>query len=280
MSVSVSMLPVSIFKEIAPAVMDQSLSRKIFKFVLLFLLLILCWNASQHYDVSLDEIQQKFRGYPLAASGLIFIGTYVVLTNLIWFGPKDILRTAAAVIFGGTVSTLFVVIGEMINAAVLFHISRFFGRDFVESRLGDKKGKLAKITRSRSALGVFTIRINLLVPLRFTDLGYGLTNISFRRYLVPASLALAPRIFWQQYFLATGGVAVLESMSQLLSGSHDAMRVLLLPSPDNPLYTYYVENTLFWVCTLCYILIIIVLTLLVSSRKIMELMNKEGASDG
>ena len=81
--------------------MDQSLSRKIFKFVLLFLLLLLCWSASQHYDVSLEEIQQKFRGYSLAASGLIFIGTYVVLTNLVWFGPKDILRTAAAAACAG-----------------------------------------------------------------------------------------------------------------------------------------------------------------------------------
>lgn len=260
--------------------MDQSLSRKIFKFVLLFLLLLLCWSASQHYDVSLEEIQQKFRGYSLAASGLIFIGTYVVLTNLVWFGPKDILRTVAALIFGGTVSTVFVVVGEMINSVVLFHISRFFGREFVESRLGDKKGKLAKITRSRLAVGVFTIRINLLVPLRFTDLGYGLTNISFNRYLWPASLALLPRVFWQQYFLATGGVAVLESMGKLVSGRPADARVLLLPGPDNPLYTYYMENTLFWVCTLCYILIIVILTLLVSSRKIMELMNKEEASDG
>lgn len=260
--------------------MDQSLSRKILKFVLLFAFLMICWSAGQQYDINLEEVQQKFRGYSLAASGLIFVGTYIVLTNLVWFGPKDILRTAAALIFGGTLSTVFVVIGETVNAAVLFHLSRFFGREFVEKRLGDKSSKLAKITRSRSALGVFTVRINLLIPIRFTDLGYGLTGISFGRYAVPAVLALVPRVYWQQYFLATGGTAVLETMSKILSGNPQQALILLEPSAENPLYAYYLENTLFWICTLCYILIIVVLTFVVSSRKIMELMERREVADG
>lgn len=254
--------------------MDKTLSRKVLKFVLLFIVLIICFRAGQHYDVNLEDIQQKLRGYPVAASGLIFVGTYVVLTNLIWFGPKDILRTAAALLFGGTISTLFIVMGELINAWVLFHFSRFFGRDFVESRLGKKKDQLAKITRSRSALGVFTVRINLLIPLRFTDLGYGLTGISFRRYIAPALLALIPRVYWQQYFLATGGVAVLESLSKVLSGDPSKAAVILQASSENPLYVYYTENTLFWICTLCYILLIVILSLMVSSRKIVELMQR------
>ncbi len=272
------MLPV--FLQSGPICMDQSLSRKIIKFVLLFIFLMVCWQAGQHYDINLEEVQQKFRGYSMAASGVIFIGTYVVLTNLVWFGPKDILRTAAALIFGGAVSTVFVVIGEMVNAAVLFHLSRFFGREYVERQLGKGKTNLDKITRNRSALGVFTVRINLLIPIRFTDLGYGLTGIPFRKYFTPAMLALIPRVFWQQYFLATGGVAVLESMSKLLSGDSRAVTVLFEPSAENPLYSYYLENTLFWICTLCYILLIVVLTLLVSSRKLMELMERRDAPDG
>ena len=260
--------------------MDQTLSRKILKFVLLFAFLMVCWAAGQQYDINLEEVQQKFQGYSLSASGVIFIGTYVVLTNLIWFGPKDILRTAAALIFGGTISTVFVVIGEMINAVILFHLSRFFGREFVERRLGDKKKNLDKITRSRSALGVFTVRINLLIPIRFTDLGYGLTGISFGRYFIPAALALIPRVFWQQYFLATGGVAVLETMGKIASGDPQQALILFEASDANPLYSYYVENTLFWICTLCYILIIVISTFLVSSRKIMEWMERREDPDG
>ncbi|MBZ0167433.1 MAG: VTT domain-containing protein, partial [Candidatus Omnitrophica bacterium] len=185
--------------------MEKSQSRKTVKFLLLFVFIILCWVAGRQYDIRLDEIQQKFQGYPLAASGLLFVGTYVVLTTLIWFGPKDILRTAAGVLFGATISTVFVVIGEIINSVVMFHTSRFFGRELVENRLGGRKANLDKVAHSRSLLGVFTVRINLLIPIRFTDLGYGLTNISFGKYILPATLALVPRVFWQQYFLAHGG---------------------------------------------------------------------------
>lgn len=260
--------------------MEKSRSRTIIKFLLLFCLIIVCWYAGQQYDIQLEEIQQKFQGYPLAVSGLIFVASYVILTNLIWFGPKDIFRTAAAILFGATISTAFVVIGEALNAVVLFHMSRFFGREFVESRLGQKKVNLEKMTRSRSMLGVFTARINILIPIRFTDLGYGLTNISFRKYALPAALALPPRVFLQQYFLASGGVAVIEAMSQVLSGEPDRAVLLFTGTTDNPLYSYYLENKLFWISFLCYILIIIILSFVVSSRKIMQLTGKKDVTDG
>ncbi|MGE0268535.1 MAG: TVP38/TMEM64 family protein [Candidatus Omnitrophota bacterium] len=235
--------------------MHQSKIRSLVKFIIFIILFIFFWYLGRRFNLDVEQIRQKFSEYPLAASGLIFIVSYVGLTSLIWFGPHDVLRIAAAILFGANTSTLFIWIGEILNSFVMFHLSRFLGRDYVERRTKINPEKLDQVGQDHSVLGVVAWKINPFIPGRFTDLGYGLTNISFRRYVVPAALANLPRIYWQQYILSDLGITFAKDF--------------------NASVNYFLENTFFARYTLVYMLIVMVISILAGRQKFKRQKSRE-----
>lgn len=140
---------------------------------------------------------------PSILSGIVFIIIYVAATTLIWLGPKDILRMLAALFYGPYLSTWLVYVAEMGNAFILFSLSRKLGREFVVSKLKGKIKRLDELTAYSSYWGIFAMRV-FLVPFRFMDLGFGLTKISFKKYLAIIAVASPIRIFIFQYLLSLG----------------------------------------------------------------------------
>ncbi|MCK5260241.1 MAG: TVP38/TMEM64 family protein [Candidatus Omnitrophica bacterium] len=191
-------------------------NNKVLKFVLFLFILAACWYLGRVFDVDVPYYQKILARYPLALSGLIFVLLYVVTTTFIWFGPKDVLRIASAILFGAYVSTVFVWIGEMINATVMFYLSRILGREYVQQRLGAQSKKLEKMKDDSSFLGVLAWRINPLAPFRLMDLGYGLTQISFKKYFCAIVIVSFFRILWLQFILAGIGTSLFEDISAMM----------------------------------------------------------------
>ena len=192
------------------------INNKALKFVLFLFIFAACWYLGRVFDFDVSYYQEFLSKYPLALSGLIFVLLYVVTTTFVWFGPKDILRIASAILFGAYVSTVFVWIGEMINAVVMFYLSRILGREYVRQRLGVKSGDLDKMKDDPSFFGIAAWRINPLVPFRLMDLGYGLTRTSFRKYFCAIIIISFFRILWLQFILAGIGTGLFEDVSAML----------------------------------------------------------------
>lgn len=228
--------------------MNNSKARHIIKILILLFLLIVCWYGWRYFQLDVSQIRQKLSEYPLVLSGVIFVVLYVVLTSLIWAGPHDVFRIAGAILFGANISTLFIWIGEIFNSCVMFYLSRFLGREYVEQRMKVKADKLDQVAQDHSILGVLAWKINPFIPGRFTDLGYGLTNISFRRYVFPATLANLPRIYWQQYILADLGMNFAKDF--------------------NVTVNYFLENAFFARYTLIYFLLVLIITSLAGRQKL------------
>jgi len=142
------------------------------------------------------------------------------------------------VLFGAYISTVFIWIAEMCNIAILFHISRVLGRDFVEQRMGKRLASLDEKIEQSGFWGIFALRIVPLVPFRFLDLAAGLTKISFRKYFLVSAIGSPLRIFWIQFILA--GI----SDSMLRNASFSEM----IPA----LVTYISRNTLVFFWSLAY----------------------------
>ena len=172
--------------------------------------------VGQHLDFDVEKYRALFQSFPPLLSGFVFVLLYVVLTFFIWFGPKDVLRIASAILFGPILSTIFVTIGELINAVVLFHVSRFLGQDFVQKKFGRKKEELAPEKRDTSWLTILALRSNPLVSFRVMDLGYGLTKVSFRKYFLISLFPTPFRIAWLQYILAVSGFEVLKDPAGMM----------------------------------------------------------------
>jgi len=201
-------------------------TKRILKFVLFVCILAVCWFLGRIFKVDVEYYQGFLLKYPLMLSGLIFVVLYVVTTTFVWFGPKDVLRISSAILFGGYVSTVFVWTGEMVNAAIMFSLSRTLGQEYVQERFKVSSGDLERMKEDASLLGVAAWRINPLVPFRLMDLGYGLTTVPLRKYLLAIVVVSFFRILWLQFILEGVGVSLFKDIPAVLDYFVDHPRVL------------------------------------------------------
>jgi uncharacterized membrane protein YdjX (TVP38/TMEM64 family) len=177
-------------------------------FLVLIIAVLLLWFLGRYFHIDSDRIQNFLEEFPVIYAGIIFIILYVLITFFIWLS-KDIFRLVSAVLFGAYISTLFIWIAEIINACILFSLSRYLGRGFVEDAFKTPKFKNLdeRLTRT-NFFWLLMFRLVPLVPFRFLDLAIGLTNISFKKYLIAVVLGSPIRIFWVQYILAGVGQGI------------------------------------------------------------------------
>ena len=85
------------------------------QFILLVIFIIVALGLGRVVRFDFILWKEFLLSFPVWLSGLIFVLLYVSTTSFIWFGPKDVYRVCAAVIFGGFLSTLFVWLAEKIG---------------------------------------------------------------------------------------------------------------------------------------------------------------------
>jgi len=191
----------------------KSLVTPTIKFFLFVLFLAVCWIVGKSYNIDIDHYRSLFQQYPLMLSGLVFIVLYVVITFFVWFGPKDFFRLTSAILYGPVISTVFVSIAETINAGILFKFSRKMGQEYIKQKFKIRTKDIDRAKKGTSFLWAFAIRSNPFIPMRMSDLTFGVTNISCSKYVLAAFIASPPRILWQQFILAGVGDAVFKDIN-------------------------------------------------------------------
>ncbi len=180
------------------------------KFLVFVLVLLLLLSLGKYLNIDTTAIEKFLKGFPLIYAAALYVVLYVVVTFFIFFS-KDIFWILGAVLFGAYISAALILISEIINAAILFNLSRYLGRQYVEYSL---KGKYANLDEKLSRLNffwLFIFRAAPLIPYRFLDLGFGLTKISLRKYLIAVILGSPLKIFWIQYILTGVGKGILSN---------------------------------------------------------------------
>ena len=202
------------------------------KFIIFILILFLLWFCGRFFKIEMQDLKVCLQRFSILKGAGIFIALYVIVTFFIWLS-KDVFRIAAAVIFGANLSTLFIWIAECINAVILFHFSRFMGREFIEKKFFKEKEQRLKerLSSERGFLSLFFFRAVPLVPFRFLDLIMGLSSIDFRKYFLIVMLGSPIRIYWLQYILAAVGSSIFKnpvSLIQYLSSNKIVFFVSLI----------------------------------------------------
>lgn len=174
------------------------------RFAAFLFLILVFFIISRWLHLEPAAVTAWLQAAPLLWSGLIFVGCYVGVTFFVWVGPKDILRVAAAAVYGPWISTAFVWAGEMGNLLTLFALSRRLGRGFVEEKLSRQMRRLDQMVSDERGLTVLFLRAFPIVPFRFLDLGFGLTRISLKKYFILSGVGSLPRIFFLQFYLSLG----------------------------------------------------------------------------
>lgn len=120
-----------------------------------------------------------------------FIAGYVAAT--VAFVPGSILTVAAGAIFGILHGTLYVYAGATIGSSAAFLIARKLARRRVEEKVRAHP-RFEAIDRAVAEQGgrlVFLLRLSPVFPFNLLNYALGLTNVSFRDYLL-ASAGMIP----------------------------------------------------------------------------------------
>lgn len=209
-------------------------------FIFLIISLVLIWYLGRFFHFDSDNIETSLKKLPLFHAGLIFIILYIVVTFFIWLS-KDAFKFIGAVLFGAYISTLFIFLAESINATILFNLSRYLGRGFVENNLKGKYNNLDQWLGGVKFFWLFLFRGVPLIPFRFLDLACGLTRVSFKKYILAVILGSPLRIFWVQYVLTGVGKSIFNDSCALTE--------------------YLMHNRPLFIFSLIYLMLVILVTL-------------------
>ena len=186
------------------------------KFLAFVGILALCWWLGTVFKLEVESLKIFLNQFPITLTGVVFIVAYVVLSLFIWVS-KDVLMIAGGYIFGVTVSSIFVLIAEIINAYILCKLARKLGQGFVEAKTQGRFQGLHKRLENVSFVDLFTLRAIIFIPYRFQDLGFGLTKISLKKYMTAVITGSYPRVLLRQYAIVTLGHLVTQDFSEFVA---------------------------------------------------------------
>ena len=140
---------------------------------------------------------------------LAFVAVYAAATVL--FVPGALLTLAGGAIFGLLAGTLYVFGAAMLGSAAAFLVARHGARGWVEAQLG-KYPKFASVDRAVAENGLritFLLRLSPAFPFNFLNYALGLTQVSFRDYLLAGFGMLPGTLLYVYYGRVIGDVAAL-----------------------------------------------------------------------
>jgi pyruvate/2-oxoglutarate dehydrogenase complex dihydrolipoamide dehydrogenase (E3) component/uncharacterized membrane protein YdjX (TVP38/TMEM64 family) len=143
----------------------------------------------------------------------VFIGAYVAACVL--FLPAFVLTLGAGFAYGVPLGSVLVWVGANLGAAVAFLLGRTVAREAIARRVEANPG-FAAIDRAVGREGrkiVFLTRLSPAFPFTLLNYAYGLTQVSFRDYLVASLTGMIPGIVMYVYL-----GSLLTSVSEIAAG--------------------------------------------------------------
>lgn len=159
------------------------------------------------------ELNELYQNKPVSTI-LIFFIAYVVMVALSLPGAA-IFTLAAGAIFGLFTGTILVSFASSIGATLAFLVSRFFCRDFVEQKFGDKLNSFMTNFNKDGPFYLFTIRLVPIFPFFMVNLAMGLTRIKTSTFYWVSQLGMLAATI---VFVNAGTqLAKIDSLSGILS---------------------------------------------------------------
>ena len=125
--------------------------------------------------------------------GPVFVvGFYIVVCVL--FLPGSVLTFGTGFIFKLFVGTITVSIGSTLGASAAFFLGRTFGRDWIAKKIAANE-KFAAIDNAighQSFKIVLLTRLSPVFPFSLLNYAFGLTKVSFTKYILGSWLGMLP----------------------------------------------------------------------------------------
>lgn len=151
------------------------------------------FDGGNYFTITyLKERQRDFAAFyaqdPVVTIFLYFI-IYVTATALSFPGAT-VLTLAGGALFGFWAGLLIVSFASTVGATAAFWIARYFLRDVVQRKFGEKLATLNAGIAKDGAFYLFTLRLVPVVPFFVINLGMGLTPISAVRFFFVSQIGM------------------------------------------------------------------------------------------
>ena len=125
---------------------------------------------------------------------LLCIALNALFTML--FLPTTLVCILVALLFGITRGLPICLAGLALGMAGSFFVARYLARDWIERRIGHTRlfRRLEENMRSEGWQLVFFTRLLPINPYGFLNYAYGLTRLSFGRYIAASTLGVIPNV--------------------------------------------------------------------------------------
>ena len=123
---------------------------------------------------------------------ILWLLLYVILALLV--APASLHKFISGVLFGFWMGWLIAFIGACLGAILPFVLTKKYLYNMVDNKLS-KKPTLRALKKAVSEDGlrcVFLTRVSLIIPYPVLNYGYGLTDVSFRDYMLGCSGMIVP----------------------------------------------------------------------------------------
>lgn len=156
--------------------------------VCILVLVISNWKTIKHLEI------QKLLKYlesigPIAM--IVYLGMYVIKPFFIVI-PANMLALGGGIVFGPVKGFLLSMIGFWISGTIAFYISRFLGKDFVESIIGKKLMKLDNNMEKNGFKILFLLRLPPVLPYDPLSYACGLTKIKYIDFIIASLIGVVP----------------------------------------------------------------------------------------
>lgn len=146
-----------------------------------------------------EKLQNWLAGFG-ALSYLVYIGIFVIGT--VFLLPASVFTIVGGLLFGPLKGTALALAAATLSAAISFLMTRYFARDYMVKKFKDKK-LFKAMEKGIAQNGVEFVMITRLIPIfphNIQGYAYGLTNISFLKYVLVSAVAMIPGAFLYAYF--------------------------------------------------------------------------------
>ncbi len=141
------------------------------------------WFFYQHQIITSEQFFQYIENYPVWAPIIYVVAT--VISNLLLLPLGLPLNLGAGIVWGMFWGGVLTSIAATLSAIFAYFIARYFAQNMLTAYI-HKKGweKLLHVTRTHDWQLIFLTRVNPLIPFCVMNYLFGLTTISFTRYII------------------------------------------------------------------------------------------------
>ena len=140
----------------------------------------------------------------------------------IFLFPPGIFSIIAGYLFGFKLGAILTITSAIVYTNVMFLISRYFARDYIEKFLVHKLSlkefnRIFGIKENKLAVFLIIFRLIPILPNSIVSYSYGLTRISFKNYFIANLIGLIPgRLIWLNFGSTLNNIWSLEFLHALL----------------------------------------------------------------